>query len=225
METRIGNVLKMTLYGFSDEDDDWLLSEEDEGGQSDDGGSLVDEINMEDDDDGLSDYQSSDEGKNLSSGFDDEGLRAGAGFGTSYNAKEPYLDAEGEVVLEEKMIFTNVDAFRAKLRDYTVEKGVNQNEDATSTWISRKLPQDFKDNPQLGLDAMQEKLNTRYGIKASRIQLYRARRKCVDVLEGSHGGQYKLLPTYAVEVRKTNPGTLFKMQFNRRDITQNPMFM
>ncbi|KAH7865768.1 hypothetical protein Vadar_010984 [Vaccinium darrowii] len=29
----------------------------------------------------------------------------------------------------------------------------------------------------------------------------------------------------AVEVRKTNPGTLFKMQFNRPDITQNPMFM
>ncbi|KAH7856900.1 hypothetical protein Vadar_006704 [Vaccinium darrowii] len=236
------------VYGFSDEDDDWLLCEDDEGGQSDDGGSLVDEINMEDDDDGLSDYQSGDEGENLSSGSDDEGLRAGAGFGTSYNAKEPYLDAEGEVVLEEKMIFTDVDAFRAKLRDYTVEKGfkiirdknekcrvtahcafkgcpwrihasplpdgityqiktytpehtcsrVNQNEDATSTWIARKLLQDFKDNPQLGLDAMQEKLNTRYGIEASRIQLYRARRKCVDVLEGSHGGQYKLLPTYAV---------------------------
>ncbi|KAF7140647.1 hypothetical protein RHSIM_Rhsim06G0119600 [Rhododendron simsii] len=213
-----------------------------------------------------------DEG-NMSSGSD-EVTKLWAGFDTSYYGKEPYVDCEREVVLEEKMIFADVDAFRAKLRDYTVEKGfkivrdknekprvtahcdvegcpwrihasplpdgityqiktytpehtctrVNHNEDANSTWIAKKLLKDFKENPQLDLDDMQEKLNGRFGIESSRIQLYRARRKCMDELEGSHGGQYKLLPTYAVEVRKTNPGSLIKMDYNRPFPTQNPMF-
>ncbi|KAH7837351.1 hypothetical protein Vadar_012852 [Vaccinium darrowii] len=159
------------VNGYSDEDNDWLVG---------------------------------DEGDYLYSGSDGEGLGVGAEFGTSYNGKEPYVDSEGEVVLEEKMIFVDVDAFRAKLRDYIVEKGfkikrdknekctvtahcafkgcpwrihasplpngityqikkytpehtcsrVNQNQDATSTWISKKLLHDFKENPQLDLDGM-----------------------------------------------------------------------
>ncbi|KAG5562515.1 hypothetical protein RHGRI_005292 [Rhododendron griersonianum] len=211
------------VYGYNDEDDDWNLDMEGEV-ESDDGG-------------------------NMSSGSD-EVIDHGAGFDTSYYGKEPYVDCEGEVVLEEKMIFADVDAFRSKLRDYTLEKGfkivrdknekaritthcdvkgclwrihasplpdgityqikkytpehtctrVNHNEDANYTWIAKKLLKDFKENPQLDLDGMQEKLNAWFGIESSRIQLYRARRKCMDELEGSHGGQYKLLPTYAAEV-------------------------
>ncbi|XP_058184092.1 uncharacterized protein LOC131301721 [Rhododendron vialii] len=259
------------VYGYNDEDDDWNLDREGEV-ESDDGGRLMVEISGVDDE-GLSDYQSSDDEGNMSSGSD-EGTEHGTGFDTSYNGKEPYVDCEGEVVLEEKMIFADVDAFRAKLRDYTVEKGfkivrdknekarvtahcdvkgcpwrihasrlpdgityqiktytlehtctrVNHNEDANSTWIAKKLLKDFKENPQLDLDGMQEKLNGRFGIESSKIQLYRAKRKCMDELEGSHGGQYKLLPTYAVEVRKTNPGSLIKMDYNRPFPTQNPMF-
>ncbi|KAF7113214.1 hypothetical protein RHSIM_RhsimUnG0149100 [Rhododendron simsii] len=234
------------VYGYNDEDDDWNLDREGEV-KSDDGGRLMVEISGVDDGE-LSDYQSGDDEGNMSSGSD-EGTEHGTGFDTSYNGKEPYVDCEGEVVLEEKMIFANVDAFRAKLRDYTVEKGfkivrdknekarvtahcdvkgcpwrihasplpdgityqikrytpehtctrVNHNEDANSTWIAKKLLKDFKENPQLDLDGMQEKLNGRFGIESSKIQLYRAKRKCMDELEGSHGGQYKLLPTYAVE--------------------------
>ncbi|KAH7866249.1 hypothetical protein Vadar_017624 [Vaccinium darrowii] len=259
------------VYGFSDEDNGWIGDMEGEV-ELDDGASLTVEIIEEDE--GLSDYQSGDDEGCNSSGSDDD-IESRVGFDATYGGKEPFLDSEGEVVLEENMIFADVHAFRAKLRDYTVEKGfkivrdknekgrvtahcaflgctwrihasplpdgvtykikkmnaehtcsrVNQNQDATSTWISKKLLKDFKENPNLDLDGMQEKLNNRYGIEASKIQLYRARRKCMDVLEGSFGGQYKLLPTYAVEVRKTNPGSLFKMQYNRPCITQNPIFM
>ncbi|KAF7136322.1 hypothetical protein RHSIM_Rhsim08G0160500 [Rhododendron simsii] len=258
-------------YGYNDEDDDWNMDREGEV-ESNDGGRLMDEIRGVDDE-GLSDYQSGDDEGNISSGSDEVTEHA-ARFDTSYYGKEPYVDCKGEVVLEEKMIFANVDAFRAKLRDYTVEKGfkivrdknekarvtahcdvegcpwrihasplpngityqiktytpehtctrVNHNEDANSTWIAKKLLKDFKENRQLDLDGMQEKLNGRFGIESSRIQFYRAKRKCMDALKGSHGDQYKLLPTYAVEVRKTNPGSLIKMDYNRPFPTQNPMF-
>ncbi|KAH7865615.1 hypothetical protein Vadar_008928 [Vaccinium darrowii] len=223
----------------------------------------------------LSDYQSRDDEGRYSSDGEAKIESKGKGVAaTSSYGKEPYVDGEGEVVLERHMIFEDVNAFRAKLRDYTVEKGFkivrdknedarviahcaalgckwrihaspmfdgityqikslpnehtcirhNQNDEATSTWISKKLLQSFKENPQLTLDAMQEKLHSKYGLEASHSQLYRAKRKCQDVLEGNHGEQYNLLPTYAMEVRKTNPGSLFKMQYDRPSLTVNPIF-
>ncbi|XP_058183001.1 uncharacterized protein LOC131300952 [Rhododendron vialii] len=108
------------VYGYNDEDDDWNLDREGEV-ESDDGGRLMYEISGVDDE-GLSDYQSGDDEGSMSSGSD-EVIEHGAGFDTSYYGKEPYMDCEGEVVLEKKMIFADVDAFRARLRDYTVEKG------------------------------------------------------------------------------------------------------
>ncbi|KAF7146599.1 hypothetical protein RHSIM_Rhsim04G0200600 [Rhododendron simsii] len=108
------------VYGYNDEDDDWNLDREGEV-ESDDGGRLMVEISGVDDE-GLSDYQLGDDEGNMSSGSD-EGTEHGTGFDTSYNGKEPYVGCEREVVLEEKMIFPDVDAFRAKLRDYTMEKG------------------------------------------------------------------------------------------------------
>ena len=178
----------------------------------------------------------------------------------TYSGKEPYFNEKGEVVLERGMIFTNVDPFRASLRDYTIQTGFNivrlkneksrvtakcgaegcpwriyasplpdgvtykiktlqdehtcsrlsHNSEATSAWIAKKLAESFKENPNMGLDAMQEKLNRQFGIEASTMQLFRARRKCLDELKGNHGSQYVLLPTYAEEVRKTNPGSVVK---------------
>ncbi|KAH7836526.1 hypothetical protein Vadar_002444 [Vaccinium darrowii] len=225
-------------------------------------------------DEEVSDYQSGDDEGRYSSEGEAEIVSKGTGVAATSYGKEPYLDGEGEVVLERHMIFEDVNAFRAKLRDYTVEKGFkivrdknekgrvtahcaavgckwrihaspmfdgttyqiktlpyehtcirhNQNDEATSTWISKKLFHSFKENPHLTLDAMQEKLHSKYGLEASHSQLYRAKRKCQDVLEGNHGEQYKLLQTYAMEVRKTNPGSLFKMQYDRPSLTVNPMF-
>ena len=42
-------------------------------------------------------------------------------FDTSYFGKEPYWNADGQVVLEKDMIFTDVFSSRAEVRDYTIE--------------------------------------------------------------------------------------------------------
>ncbi|KAG5522797.1 hypothetical protein RHGRI_034817 [Rhododendron griersonianum] len=94
------------VYGYNDEDDDWNLDREGEV-ELDDGGILMVEISGVDDE-GLSDYQSGDDEGNMSSGSD-EGTEHETEFDTSYNGKEPYVDCEGEVVLEEKMIFAVMD--------------------------------------------------------------------------------------------------------------------
>ncbi|KAL7264275.1 hypothetical protein ACSBR1_002268 [Camellia fascicularis] len=77
------------------------------------------------------------------------------------------------------------------------------------------MVESFKDNLYIGLDTMQVKLNKMFGIEASRIQLYRAKRRCKEELEGDHGSQYVLLPTYVEEINKTNPGSLVVINYDR----------
>lgn len=76
----------------------------------------------------------------------------------------------------------------------------------------------------MSLDCMQVLLHQKYGIEASRIQLYRAKRKGLEVIEGNHSDSYPLLTTYASEVRKSNPGSLVKIQCDRLTETHNPVF-
>ncbi|XP_028063588.1 uncharacterized protein LOC114266862 [Camellia sinensis] len=271
------------VYGFSDEDRDWNASVD---GEHESNGTvnLSDEDNEEsneDDDAKLSDYQSGDDEVPYSTTDDDYDDEADClddeemsfpsmRYDDTYNGKEPYMNQDGEVVLEEGMIFPEVNTFRATLRDYTVQTGfkivrdkneksrvtahcaaegcpwrihasplpdgitykiktlvptqtcsrMNTSTEPTSTWIAKKMVESFKDNPHMGLDTMQVKLNKMFGIEASRMQLYRARRRCKEELEGDHVSQYVLLPTYVEEINKTNPGSLVVINY---DIPSTPV--
>ncbi|GMP83884.1 hypothetical protein CsSME_00037649 [Camellia sinensis var. sinensis] len=61
---------------------------------------------------------------------------------------------------------------------------------------------------------MQGKLNKMYVIDASKMQLYRAKKRCRDEMEDNHGRQYVLLATYAAEIKKTNPGSFVKINYD-----------
>ncbi|XP_028074716.1 uncharacterized protein LOC114277095 [Camellia sinensis] len=61
---------------------------------------------------------------------------------------------------------------------------------------------------------MQGKLHKMFGIDASKMQLYRAKKRCRDEMEGNHGSQYVLLPTYAAKIKKTNPGSFVKINYD-----------
>ncbi|KAH7864667.1 hypothetical protein Vadar_032377 [Vaccinium darrowii] len=236
-------------YGFSDEDREWNEDEEHEEHVSD-GEISLDEEEVTSDDDALSNYQSDDNKGNYESDDDaSKGPKASKALKANYFdsicfGKEPYFGPEGEVILEEGMIFNNVDSVRAALRDYTVRTGfkivreknekarviahcatkgcpwrihasplpdgitykikklrsehncsrIVKNSDATSPWIAKKLLSSFRENPNMRIETMQEKLVEMYGIECSRSQLYRAKRKCMDEIEGKGNNQYKLLP-------------------------------
>ena len=60
----------------------------------------------------------------------------------------------------------------------------------------------------MSLDAMQVELHQRFVIEASRIQLYRAKKKALEV----------------IEVRKSNPESLVKIQCGRITPSHNPVF-
>ncbi|KAH7841281.1 hypothetical protein Vadar_027889 [Vaccinium darrowii] len=85
------------FYGFSDEDRDW--NEHNYQFDDNEGDATDDEVS-----------KAPNAPKRLKANY----------FDSSNFGKEPYLGLQGEMILEEKMIFSNVDAFRAALRDYTV---------------------------------------------------------------------------------------------------------
>lgn len=63
---------------------------------------------------------------------------------------------------------------------------VRENKEANSVWIAKKLKQSIVENPLMGLDVLQTKLNNRYGIEAHKMQLYRAKKRCLDEIEGNN---------------------------------------
>ncbi|KAG5553272.1 hypothetical protein RHGRI_011211 [Rhododendron griersonianum] len=74
------------------------------------------------------------------------------------------------------------------------------------------------------LESMQVEVQHKYGIEASLTQLYRARRKALAEIEGNHAKSYSLLPAYAYEVLKSNPGSLVKIKGEMLTPTSTPMF-
>uniref|UniRef100_A0A5B7ARQ4 SWIM-type domain-containing protein n=1 Tax=Davidia involucrata TaxID=16924 RepID=A0A5B7ARQ4_DAVIN len=96
--------------------------------------------------------------------------------------------------------------------------------EANSAWIAKKMEETLRSNPDMKLDSMQTHVQKTYGIEVTKMQLYRARRRALDEIEGRHGRSYKLLPIYANEIRKTNPGSLVKMDYDRPSLLVNPTF-
>ncbi|KAA8524279.1 hypothetical protein F0562_010702 [Nyssa sinensis] len=71
---------------------------------------------------------------------------------------------------------------------------LQSNSNANSSWIAKKLREAIKTNPDIKVDAMQTYLQKTYGIEASRMQLYKAKMRALDEIEGKHGSSYTMLP-------------------------------
>ncbi|KAA8536950.1 hypothetical protein F0562_029428 [Nyssa sinensis] len=78
----------------------------------------------------------------------------------------------------------------------------------------------FRAKLDLKLDGMHVEILEKFDVKVSRMQLYKAKRKALEKLEGSHAKSYAKISGYAHEVRKTNPGSLVKLELER--IHPNP---
>ncbi|XP_059663404.1 uncharacterized protein LOC132309068 [Cornus florida] len=97
--------------------------------------------------------------------------------------------------------------------------------DATFTWIAKKLGQSIKDNPGVPLDALHTTMMSQFKVDARPMQLYRAKRKVMDELDGNHGESYTLLPKYANEIFKSIPGSIMKLERDLPTMTLKRIFM
>ncbi|GMP87070.1 hypothetical protein CsSME_00039606 [Camellia sinensis var. sinensis] len=67
---------------------------------------------------------------------------------------------------------------------------------------------------------MHDEITGNYGLETTRMQLYRGKRKAIEAIEGNHAKAYTKLPMYVAEVLRTNPGSLVKIERERKPLSK-----
>jgi hypothetical protein len=82
-----------------------------------------------------------------------------------------------------------------------------QHNQVNSSYVARKYLQDFGKNPKWEVAGVQHHVRQDISVELSRNQVYRAKRKAREMLEGDKKLQYAALWDYAAMIRKTNVGS------------------
>jgi hypothetical protein len=91
-------------------------------------------------------------------------------------------------------------------------------------WIADRMVHKFKTQPNYQLAALCEDVKRRWNVEVSFRQLYRAKEKAKDQIEGKNKQQYKRLWDYCATVRQTNRGTTMLMKVERPTVDVPPTF-
>ncbi|XP_020978193.1 uncharacterized protein LOC110271560 [Arachis ipaensis] len=85
---------------------------------------------------------------------------------------------------------------------------------ANSTWIAKKLKQSLNADPNMSYELMSNELITKFGVEAHPKQLYRARRKGREEVEGSHALSYKKIVKFAnLLLEKKQGGSIVRLEY------------
>uniref|UniRef100_A0A2N9GDS7 Uncharacterized protein n=1 Tax=Fagus sylvatica TaxID=28930 RepID=A0A2N9GDS7_FAGSY len=137
------------------------------------------------------------------------------------------------------MKFPNSRVFREALREYVVNKAVDikfkLNEktkisvhcknDLNSSYVARKYLQDFGKNPKWEVARVQHHVRQDISVELSRNQVYRAKRKAREMLEGDEKLQYSTLWDYTTMIRKTNVGSKVYIKCDCSEDGGQPRFL
>jgi hypothetical protein len=82
----------------------------------------------------------------------------------------------------------------------------------------------FRADPNLSYELIAEFMMSHYGVEPSKYQMYRAKKKAKEQVEGNRARTYSKLRHYAEMVRSANPGTIASLQVERTVHTSNPVF-
>jgi hypothetical protein len=95
----------------------------------------------------------------------------------------------------------------------------------TSRWIANRMIHKFRVQPNYPLKALYEDVKEKWNVDVSQTQLYKARRKARQQIEGKRKEQYKRLWDYCETVRKTNSGSCMLMKVERPTLDIPPRFL
>jgi hypothetical protein len=95
----------------------------------------------------------------------------------------------------------------------------------TSRWIANRMIHKFRVQPNYPLKALYEDVKEKWNVDVSQTQLYKARHKARQQIEGKRIEQYKRLWDYCETVRKTNNGSCMHMKVERPTIDIPPRFL
>jgi hypothetical protein len=79
-------------------------------------------------------------------------------------------------------------------------------------WLGRKLVTSVRENPNIKVTDICSKAHEKWRAGVSRLKAYRARKKAIDLVDGSFKEQYKRLYDYGHEIIRSNPNSTLKIQ-------------
>ncbi|KAH7844499.1 hypothetical protein Vadar_028643 [Vaccinium darrowii] len=149
-------------------------------------------------------------------------------------------------VMKKGMKFTNVTVFRKALREWqgihasnmqcekTFQvKSIIPNHDChrtynnhlvTSTYIANKYINKLRDDPYVKVDSFKKEIRKELTVDVSKWQLYRAKKKAREVIDGDMVEQYNRLVDYLETVRVHNPHCCLKVAVDRPSMELPPVF-
>ncbi|GAA0148925.1 hypothetical protein LIER_08235 [Lithospermum erythrorhizon] len=85
---------------------------------------------------------------------------------------------------------------------------------ASVEWIASTLEEQLKENPNCKPKEMLEEIHRTHGITLSYKQAWRGKERVMATLRGSFDEDYRLLPQYCNQIRRTNPGSMASVYVN-----------
>ncbi|KAL8115125.1 uncharacterized protein LOC141667100 [Apium graveolens] len=96
---------------------------------------------------------------------------------------------------------------------------------ASVQWVASSVEQRLKENPQCKPKEILEEIHRVHGITLSYKQAWRGKERIMAALRGSFEEDYRLLPQYCEQIRRTNPGSIASVYVNPMDSCFQRLFV
>ncbi|CAA7026394.1 unnamed protein product [Microthlaspi erraticum] len=96
---------------------------------------------------------------------------------------------------------------------------------ASVTWVAEVLAEKLKENPHLKPKEILEEIHRVHGIALSYKQAWRGKERIMASLRCSFDEEYRLLPQYCEEIKRTNPGSVAVVHANPIDESFQQLFI
>ncbi|XP_027118659.1 uncharacterized protein [Coffea arabica] len=90
--------------------------------------------------------------------------------------------------------------------------------------MAKKLIAVMRTHPNLSRKGIEAEM-LKYSVHPSKQQVYRAKQKAREDIEGTHSESYSKLPKYAVLLRQHNPSSVCKIHYDRPNLLVEPRFL
>ena len=81
-------------------------------------------------------------------------------------------------------------------------------------WIGSHFTNDFVNKQKVSIRVLREEVKKKFGIEVSMSQCRRAKKYALFLVEGTITDHYAKLWSYGEEIRRSNPGSTFKLSVN-----------
>ncbi|XP_071938879.1 uncharacterized protein [Coffea arabica] len=96
---------------------------------------------------------------------------------------------------------------------------------ASVQWVATSVEQHLRENPQCKPKEILEEIHRVHGITLSYKQAWRGKERIMATLRGSFEEDFRLLPQYCEQIRRTNPGSIASVYVNLVDNSFQRLFI